>query len=223
VIDEREIVRVAVERLAPPEPAYERLVERRDRKRRNQRITAGVVGIAVFVAAVWIVTSIGSFDRMQTPAVPGGATGPAETGAENPEPPPLVEPVPIGTVTRSGAGCALEIDAEPIPSGAGRISVVNETNKRVSFELVLLRSGSTFAQFEAFVAEAKFLGGYLKPNPPGAYLLGVPRDVGPSAAGTITYNFTTGALAVVCLDYHPQPDIAPDYKPFAVVGPIVVP
>ena len=37
VIDEREIVRVAVERLAPPEPSYERLVRRRDRKRRNQR------------------------------------------------------------------------------------------------------------------------------------------------------------------------------------------
>ena len=71
MIDEREIVRVAVERLAPPEPSYERLVRRRDRKRRNQRIAAGVVGIAVFVAAVWIVTSVGSLDRTETPAVPG--------------------------------------------------------------------------------------------------------------------------------------------------------
>jgi Tol biopolymer transport system component len=69
VIDEREIVRVAVERLAPPEPAYERLVERRDRNRRNKRITAGVVGIAVFVTAVWIVTSGGSFNRTQQPAI----------------------------------------------------------------------------------------------------------------------------------------------------------
>jgi Tol biopolymer transport system component len=77
VIDEREIVRVAVERLAPPEPSYERLVQRRDRKRRNQRITAGVVGIAVFVAAVWIVTSVGSLDRTQTPGA-SGTTAPAE-------------------------------------------------------------------------------------------------------------------------------------------------
>jgi Tol biopolymer transport system component len=52
------------------------MLRRRDRKRRNQRITAGVVGIAVFVAAVWIVTSVGSLDRSETPAVPG----PAETG-----------------------------------------------------------------------------------------------------------------------------------------------
>jgi hypothetical protein len=62
------------------------VARRRDRKRRNQRIVAGVVGIAVFVAAVWIVTTGGTFDRTQTPTVPGGAetgpavTGPAETG-----------------------------------------------------------------------------------------------------------------------------------------------
>jgi hypothetical protein len=59
-----------------PDGRFEDLLRRRDRKRRNQRITAGVVGIAVFVAAVWIVTSGGAFDRTETPA----ATGPAETG-----------------------------------------------------------------------------------------------------------------------------------------------
>ena len=67
--------------LHTPAGSFERLVQRRDRKRRNQRIAAGVVGIAVFVAAVWIVTTVGSFDRTQTPAVPGGSeTGPTETG-----------------------------------------------------------------------------------------------------------------------------------------------
>jgi hypothetical protein len=84
MIDEREIVRVAVERLAPPEPAYERLVERRDRNRRNKRITAGIVGMAVFVAAVWIVTSGLSFDRTQTPIAPR----PVETGPTQTAPPP---------------------------------------------------------------------------------------------------------------------------------------
>ncbi len=40
-----------------------------------------MVGIAVFVAAVWIVTSIASLDRSETQVVPGGlTTGPAETG-----------------------------------------------------------------------------------------------------------------------------------------------
>ena len=65
---------------SPPPDGSERILRRRDRKRRNQRITAGVVGIAVFVAAVWIVTN-SPFDQAQTPAVPGGAeTGPIETG-----------------------------------------------------------------------------------------------------------------------------------------------
>ena len=81
MIDERDIVRRAAEQLTPPGPPFERLLRRRDRKRRSQRITAGVVGVAVFVAAVWIVTTGGPFDRTQTPGAPGGAvTGPTETG-----------------------------------------------------------------------------------------------------------------------------------------------
>jgi hypothetical protein len=48
---------------APPDLELESILRRRDRKRRNQRIKAAVVGIAVFVAAVWIVPSAGSFDR----------------------------------------------------------------------------------------------------------------------------------------------------------------
>jgi Tol biopolymer transport system component len=56
------------------------LIRRRDRKRRNQRIKAGVVGIAVFVAAIWVATT-GPFDQSQTEGVPGGGlTGPAVTG-----------------------------------------------------------------------------------------------------------------------------------------------
>jgi hypothetical protein len=62
-----------------PEPSFERFVHRRDRRRRNQRVTSRVVGFAVFVAAIWIVTTVGSLDRTQTPAVPGAETGPTVT------------------------------------------------------------------------------------------------------------------------------------------------
>ena len=59
----------------------EHLLLRRDRMRRNQRITAGAVGLAVFVVAIWIVTSGLPSDRTQTPATSGPAvTGPTETG-----------------------------------------------------------------------------------------------------------------------------------------------
>jgi len=75
----RSVLERAGSNFAPLDLELESLLRRRDRKRRNQRIAAGVVGIAVFVAAVWVVTSVGSLDRSEAPAVPGPAeTGPAE-------------------------------------------------------------------------------------------------------------------------------------------------
>src|SRR5215470_11297781 len=47
MIDERDIFDRAIRTFVPPDPAFERLVRRRDRKRRNQRIGAAVVAIAV--------------------------------------------------------------------------------------------------------------------------------------------------------------------------------
>ena len=67
----RSVLERAGSNAPPPDQQLERILRRRDRKRRNQRIAAGVVGIAVFVAAVWIVTSGGPFDRAQTPAASG--------------------------------------------------------------------------------------------------------------------------------------------------------
>ena len=64
-----------LERYAPlfeaPEPSFEGFVRRRDRRRRNQRIAAGVVGIAVFLAAIAVITTSPA-DRSITPG--GGGT-----------------------------------------------------------------------------------------------------------------------------------------------------
>ena len=62
-----------LERFAPlfegPELSFEGILRRRDRKRRNQRIAAGVVGIAIIVAPIaWIIATGGWFGRTQTPA-----------------------------------------------------------------------------------------------------------------------------------------------------------
>jgi hypothetical protein len=75
------------------------VLRRRGRKRRNQRIAAGAVGIAVFVAAVWIVTSGLSFDRSETPA----ATGPAVTGTTQTAPPHAPASAAPAVVVRTGA------------------------------------------------------------------------------------------------------------------------
>jgi hypothetical protein len=47
MIDDHDLFERAVERFAPPERSFERLVTRRDRKHRNKRITAGVVALVV--------------------------------------------------------------------------------------------------------------------------------------------------------------------------------
>ena len=83
--DLRTILERGVGGATPPPDGFERMLRRRDRKRRNQRIAAGVVGIAVFVAAIWIVTSGGPVDHSITP----GVTGP--TSASD-------EPAPVGLV-----------------------------------------------------------------------------------------------------------------------------
>ena len=71
----------ALERFVPlidaPEPSYEGLLRRRDRKHRNQRIAALVVGITVAVAPALILASGGSFDDGLQPATQ--PTSPAPT------------------------------------------------------------------------------------------------------------------------------------------------
>lgn len=69
MIDDRDLFERAVRRFPPPEHSFDRLITRRDRKRRNQRIAAGAVGIAVAVAAILVGTSIIRSDERQ-PAHP---------------------------------------------------------------------------------------------------------------------------------------------------------
>ena len=76
----RTLVRGEMERAGSPSYSFDDLGRRRDRKRRNQRIAAGVVGIAVFVAAIWVVTTVGSFDRTTPADKP--TVNPADTAKE---------------------------------------------------------------------------------------------------------------------------------------------
>jgi hypothetical protein len=111
-----------------PEPAYERLLRRRDRKRRNQRIAAGVVGIAVFVGAVGLVTTLGSSDRTQ-PGVSGGVgTGPTATG------PPVTQTVAPETDHWDGGGLPPE----------GAIPSTPETGELIAERITPLGSGDVF-------------------------------------------------------------------------------
>ena len=49
---EYDLVERAVQVLAPHEPSLEGLLRRRDRKRRNQRLAAGAVGLAIGIGVM---------------------------------------------------------------------------------------------------------------------------------------------------------------------------
>jgi hypothetical protein len=115
--------------LHAPAGSFERLLRRRDRKRRNQRIAAGVVGIAVFVAALWIVTSGLSLDRSERSVAPAGeVTGPAETG------PAETGPVVTGPA-RSGPSNPYSVGFKGVPPGGASPS------EPLSGELVMSDGG----------------------------------------------------------------------------------
>jgi hypothetical protein len=160
VIDERFVA--TSHRFDPPPDAFERLRRRRERKRRNQRIAAGVVGIAVFVAAVWVVTSGGSFDRSRSTLIPGGAgTGPGVTGPTE----PTIAPGAGGVV-----GLPLE-DATPSTPEHGR--------------LVLYLEGSTGAPWTAMwvYADGRVIWGDVG----GVYPAGAPAE---GATGFVEQHLT---------------------------------
>jgi Tol biopolymer transport system component len=68
--DTRRVIESVGERAPFPSDAFERLLRRRDRKRRDQRLVAAAVGLAIFAAAIAFVLSGGPFDRGQRPALP---------------------------------------------------------------------------------------------------------------------------------------------------------
>jgi hypothetical protein len=73
-------------RVPIPEPAYDRLLRRRDRKRRNQRIAAGVVAIALFLVPVALFAALVLRGPDTRPA--GPAAEPRSPGRVRGAPPP---------------------------------------------------------------------------------------------------------------------------------------
>jgi hypothetical protein len=78
MIDERESVARVAKRFTLPEPRFERLRRRRDRKRRNERLAAGTAGLTIAVLAIVValrtVAADVSLDAGTTPSPTPAAT-----------------------------------------------------------------------------------------------------------------------------------------------------
>ncbi len=76
MIDERESIARVAERFTLPEPRFDRLQRRRDRKRRNERLAAGTAGVTIAVLATVI-----AFRTIAADAPRDSATTPSPTPA----------------------------------------------------------------------------------------------------------------------------------------------
>lgn len=76
--DYRTVLEHDTERVGPASFTFDDITRRHDRKRRRHRVTAGVVGMAVFVAGIWIVRDVASLNRSEI-LVPGESATPGPT------------------------------------------------------------------------------------------------------------------------------------------------
>ena len=211
--DYRNVLERDLARVGPAPFDFDDVARRRDRKRRNQRIAAGVVGIAVFVAAVWVVTTGLPFDQNQPSVVPGGdVTGSAETGP--------TAPASVGTVTFDGSTCSIEFTADRIEPGVVAFTMVNATEAPATFDAWQLMEGYTFREFERAVENARAAPGEPRreafPGEPKITYLA--SEYSPSnGSGTLVTTMSPGTHAIVCLE---GKDIL--MRPVGVAGPIVV-
>jgi Tol biopolymer transport system component len=103
-----------------PDLSIQGFLRRRERKRRNQRIAAGVVGIAIFVVPLLVFAVLISPDRTGTPAGTGPITPPASSDVPNVD---YVLDLGTGKMTplpfiRDVGGSALNGQYAPSPNGS---------------------------------------------------------------------------------------------------------
>jgi dipeptidyl aminopeptidase/acylaminoacyl peptidase len=151
MIDERERYERAFELFDMPGPSWDRLIRRRERKRRKQRIAAGVVGIAVFVAAIWIVTSGGLLDRSR------GGQQPATSGPTSPGGVPPIATAPwVSRAATPQADYVLDLDTgsmTPLPEAI--IRSIGESRPRSDYRYAPSPDGSSIA-YTALAGDGRY-------------------------------------------------------------------
>jgi hypothetical protein len=141
--DPRSLLKRESGRFIQADGAFERLVRRRDHKRRNQRVAAGVLGIAVFaLAAIGFVRLLG----WEEGSVIGPATSPSSTAAPQPSPAPGFSTFssPLHGITIDyPAGWKVKAATEPwghgpVAFGASNVDVIFDPKLRDDLFLALV-------------------------------------------------------------------------------------
>ena len=209
----QEVFRLATQKVWPDPNALER--QHRQQRRRTIRRKVGVYGlVAALLLVVAVVVGRGMFDT----AEPGPAGQPSTS--------PAPEAAPFATVTFDGSTCSMVRTADNPPAGIVVLEVVNATDQRAMFDTWELMNGYTFGTFEDTIERDHHRAELGKPGHgfPGeeeVTYLGS-RVIAANGSGYIAETMSPGRHAIVCLKlYEGEP---PDsrFRPFGIVGPIVV-
>ena len=162
------------------------------------------------VVIAFVAVGVGCESAESVPAGhPSGSTTAPEVAAQ------------VGTVTFDGSTCLMEITTARIEPGVVRVEVVNATEKRAMFDSYQLLDGYTVQTFAATIerdrrgAEPSIFADTEKEV---SYLSSevIPAD----SSGSVVTTMSPGRHAIVCMQ--PYQGEVMDFRPFGVVGPIVV-
>jgi hypothetical protein len=206
----QEVFRLATQKVRPEPGALERQLGQRRRRtfRRKVGVYSLVAALLLFVA---VVVGRGMFDTADPKPAGQPSTSPA------PE-----DTAPFATVTFDGSTCSMVRTADGTPAGIVVFEVVNATDQRAMFDTWELMNGYTFGTFEDTIERDHHRAELGKPGHgfPGeeeVTYLGS-RVIAANDSGYIAETMSPGRHAIVCL----KPYTGEGFRPFGIVGPIVV-
>lgn len=214
--DLQEVFRMATQKVKPDPGALDRQHRFQRRTTTRRKLAAFAVAAAIGVAAIVLLLVNRPGGNATTPAGEAPTVNPAEAGAEA-----------VGTVTFDGSTCSMEITADRIEPGVVHFDVVNATEQRVMFDSWLLLDGYTVQAFEATIERDRRLAE--EPGNQGTFpgekevsYLGS-EVIQANSSGSTFPTMSPGRHAIVCLQLEEDaPPASMRFRPFGIVGPIVV-
>lgn len=211
----QEVFRMATQKVRP-DPGF---VERQhgEQRRRTVRRKMGVYGLVAAFVIVAAVVAVRSGIR-STEQVPAGrpSSSPAAPAAA----------APFATVTFDGSTCSMERTADSTEAGAVLFEVVNSTEQRATFDSWQLLDGYPFPSFKEAIQRDRRLAEHGKPGrgfPSESEVTYLQSDVIPAnSSGSIVTTMSPGRHAIVCLKLYEGEPPSSRFRPFGIVGPIVV-
>jgi hypothetical protein len=198
--DLKSVLERSRERMGPSRLTPERVYGRRDRKQRNARVAAGVVGVAIAIAIV--------------------ALG-AKAAITNHQPVgrPSITPSDVGTLTITDAGCTLDGLANPGP-GPFTLDVTNGTDGAKTVLVFKIASDARFARTLALVDRVRPRFGtadHRRIKTRFEYGNTSEMDMHPHESSVVTGTFVRGTYGIQCAGQPPERDRSSNF-----VGPIDV-